>query len=142
MAADKTTNNYLVSPEKYKALIDKEIQKNYKKEDPKNVDNIEEEHATTIRELELGDRVFKTVPRNAYITLKDHKPDFQLRPSVRLINPRKPELGKIAMQILDKMVKVIRKSTHLKQYTCSGDVIDWFKQLQDKKRLRLIYVWH
>ena len=97
--ADKTTNNYLVPTDKYKSLVDKEIQKNYRKEDPNNVTKINREHGKTVKELELEDRVFKTAPRNAFVTLKDHKPDFQTRPSVRLINPTKPVIGRIAMQI-------------------------------------------
>ena len=72
---------------------------------------INREHGKTINELDLEDRVFKTAPRNAFVTLKDHKPDFQTRPSVRLINPSKPEIGRIAMQILDNMVKEIRRKT-------------------------------
>ena len=35
--ADKTTDQYLVPPEKYMNLMDKEIQKDYKKENPRNV---------------------------------------------------------------------------------------------------------
>ena len=67
------------------------------------MEKVEKEHGKTVIDLDINDRVFETTPRNAYITLKDHKPDFETRPSVRLINPRKPELGKIAMKILDKI---------------------------------------
>ena len=133
--ADKTTNNYLVTTEKYKSLVNKEIHKNYRKETPKNVEKVNKEHGKTVRELELDDRVFKTAPRNAFVTLKDHKPDFQNRPSVRLINPTKPEIGKIAMQILDNMVKEIRSKTGLKQCTNTMEVINWFKELKNRNRL-------
>ena len=70
--ADKTTNNYLVPPEKYKALIDKEIHKSYKKVHPKNVSNITKQHSKTVTELDIDDRVMATTPRNAFISLKDH----------------------------------------------------------------------
>ena len=107
--ADKTTNNYLVPPEKYRTLVDREIQKNYRKENVKNVGKVSLEHMHTAADLELDDRIFNTTPREAFVTLKDHKPDFQIRPSVRLINPTKHELGKVAMKILDDVVKQIRK---------------------------------
>ena len=102
--ADKTTNNYLVPPAKYLKLVNKEIQKSYRKENPRNVEIISAELCKTATELGLEDRIFNTKPRNAFVTLKDHKPDFQTKPSVRLINPTKPEIGKIAMQILDRVV--------------------------------------
>ena len=48
--------------------------------------------------------MFNTTPREAFITLKDHKDDFATNPKVRLINPTKPEVGRVAMQILDNIV--------------------------------------
>ena len=46
IAADKTTNNYLVPADKYKTLVNKEIHKNYRKENPKNVAKINQEQRT------------------------------------------------------------------------------------------------
>ena len=80
VSADKTSNNYLVPPEKYKKLLDKEIQKCYRKESKQNVQKINLEHKQTAAELDLEERIFHTTPKEAYITLKDHKPDFQTNP--------------------------------------------------------------
>ena len=44
----------------------------------------------------------------AFITYKDHKEDFNLRPKVRLINPSMSFIGKISKQILEKANKEIR----------------------------------
>ena len=74
--ADKTTNNYLVPPDKHKEMIGKEIQKNYRKENRNNVEEVRKKHSDTAHELELEDRMFRTTPRNAFVTLKDHKQDF------------------------------------------------------------------
>ena len=82
--------------------------------------------------------MFKTTPRNAFVTLKDHKPDFQTRPSVRLINPTKPEIGRIAMRILDNTVKEIRSKTELKQCTNTREVIKWFNEIKNKGKLKFI----
>ena len=54
----------------------KNIQKEYKKEKPDIVKKIQKDHNKIVHELELEDRVFKTTEREAFITMKDHKPNF------------------------------------------------------------------
>ena len=71
--ADKTSNNYLVPPDNYKKLLEKEVQKDYKRESELEVEKVINEHRKTIIDLDLSDRVCRTVPRNAFIYLKDHK---------------------------------------------------------------------
>ena len=39
----------------------------------------------------------------SYITIKDHKEDFTLKVSCRLINPSKSDIGKISKYVLDKV---------------------------------------
>ena len=56
-----------------------------------------------------------------------------------MIIPTKPEVGKVAMQIVDKMVKVIRaKEKIINQAFSTGNVIEWFKNIRDKKNLKFI----
>ena len=136
--ADKTTNSYLVPVKNYQGLIQKEIQKNYRKVAPKVVQKVENEHLETAIDLEIEDRMFATTARNAFITLKDHKSDFTTKPTVRLINSAKPELGQIAMQFLDRMVKEIRGKSGLKQHTNTREVINWFNSLENKQNLKFI----
>ena len=46
--------------------------------------------------LELQDRI-DTVPKSeAFITLKDHKDNFNNNPQTRLINPNKSQIGKVS----------------------------------------------
>ena len=45
--ADKTSNNYLVPPEEYKELVNKEIHKKYKKAAPEEIKKVNSEHAQT-----------------------------------------------------------------------------------------------
>ena len=40
---------------------------------------------------------------NCFITLKDHKGNFMNKPTVRLINPAKNEIGEISKGILDEI---------------------------------------
>ena len=56
-------------------------------------------------DLDIADRMSKTTAREAFITLKDYKEDFDTNPTVSLINPSKPEFGRVAKRILDDMVK-------------------------------------
>lgn len=44
-------------------------------------------------ELDLADRMEVYAEREALLTLKDHKEDFRSKPSCRLINPAKSEIG-------------------------------------------------
>ena len=45
-----------------------------------NVEIVKKEHAETAEDLEIGNRMFVTTPREAFITLKDHKEDFNVNP--------------------------------------------------------------
>ena len=137
--ADKTSNNYLVPAEKYKEFVDQEIHKKYKKAAPKDINKVNSEQKRTAVELDLEDRIFKTASRDCFITLKDHKEDFANNPKVRLINPAKPEIGRIAMKIIDNVVKQIRaKNKELKQAISTSDVTEWFENVKDKKFLKFI----
>ena len=99
---------------------------------------MDSEHGKCISELELADRVHRTVPINAFISLKDHKENFQNNPQSRLLNPTKPEIGKISMKILDNIVKSIRSKKNLTQWTNTKDVINWFKSIENKQRMKFI----
>ena len=54
--------------------------------------------------LELANRIETMVRRDAFITLKDHKPNFNNSPTCRLMNPAKSEIGKVAKQILQSII--------------------------------------
>ena len=86
----------------------------------------------------MSERVFKTVPRAAFLTLKDHKENFQNNPQVRLLNPTKCEVGKISQKILTRIVKQLRKKMKLMQWQNTDAVIEWFKGLSNKKRKSFI----
>ena len=94
--ADKSNNFYKMENEDYKKLVEKEIQKEYRKATKNEVKNIENIHKDIVTKLDLEERVFETVESQCFATLKDHKENFDNNPSVRLINPFKPEIGKIS----------------------------------------------
>ena len=136
--ADKTSNKYLMEPDKYKELLNKNIQSEYKKEDIENVKIVEAEHQDTVKDLGLEERVFKTTARSAFITVKDHKENFLNNTQSRLLNPTKPEIGKISKQILENVINVIRGKTKLNNWKNTDGVLTWFRNLKDKKKLSFI----
>ena len=87
---------YKMKGEDYKKLVDKEIQKEYKKVNKNEIEKAENSQRNIVTKLELEDRVFATAKRQCFATLKDHKDNFQNNPQVRLIDPMKSEVGKIS----------------------------------------------
>ena len=69
--------------------------------------------------------------RNPYITLKDHKENFQSNPKFRLINPAKTELGKVSKVVLDDINNRIRNIINVNQWKNSNSVIEWFNSLEN-----------
>jgi hypothetical protein len=69
--------------------------------------------------------------KDAFVTLKDHKENFETNPKCRLINPAKSELGKISKIVLDDINTQIRNATGLNQWKNSLSVIDWFKNIKN-----------
>ena len=74
----------------------------------------------------------------AFLTLKDHKPDFENHTKCRLINPAKSDVGKISKSILDTVNSKIRKQTGVNQWRNSSDTIAWFQSIPLKNRKSFI----
>ena len=136
--ADKTANHYKVNVEDYEKLVEKCIHSDYKKADESKVCEIEKEAKVIANKLELGDRIFKTSKINANITLKDHKSTFSHNPTCRLLNPTKPEMGKVSKKILSRVISEVKSKSNLNQWKSTNAVIDWFKEQPNKKRLKFI----
>jgi hypothetical protein len=116
VSADKTTHFYKVDPDNYDRLLNTNITKDYKKAATTLENTIRKGDKKIATELGLDDRINKTSKNQAFITLKDHKPNFNNNPTCRLINPTKSEIGKISKQILEKVNNAIRNATRLNQW--------------------------
>ena len=55
-----------------------------------------------------------------------------------MINPAKPDLGKLTKKILARVVSALKTKSHLQQWKNSYSVIEWFKGLDNKKSLSFI----
>ena len=76
------------------------------------LDDINKEAKKIAQNLKFADRIECFSHREAFTTLKDHKENFHNKPSYRLINPAKSELGEIATFYIDKINKIIRAKTN------------------------------
>ena len=138
IAADKTTNFYKLEPSTYNDLLEKNITKSYKKAQPETTQAIHKEKKAIATKLKIDDRVDTTADKDAFITLKDHKPNFANKPTCRLINPTKSEIGKISKNILDCINSTIAKKHHLNQWKNTTAVINWFKSIENKQQFSFI----
>ena len=74
----------------------------------------------------------------AYVTVKDHKEGFPHKLSFRLLNPSKSDIGKISKNILDRINKSLIAFTHANQWKNTSSVIDWFKNIPNKRQSSFI----
>ena len=109
--ADKTTNHYKTEPNDYLNLVQKNVTKAYKKTNQSIPNAITSADQKIAQNLALDDQIEISASRDAFITLKDHKPDFTSNPSCRLINLSKSEIGIISKHILDNINKEVIKAT-------------------------------
>ena len=78
--------------------------------------------------------------KNAFISLKDHKGNFQNSPTCRLINPTKSEIGKVTKRILDKINKAIVSKTGIQQWKNTKATLKWFTNIQNKEQHSFIAI--
>ena len=110
----------------------------HKKSSPKVVDELNSQSARVAEKLGLDNRIEKLAEREAFITLKDHKPEFHAHPTCRLINPSKSEIGIISKRILDEINTIIIQKTQINQWKNTSSVLKWFRNLDHKENLSFI----
>ena len=114
--ADKTTNYYLVDKNEYINLRTQNITKEYKKTGDEPFEEAKKDDLKIATELNIADRVHETMKQDCFITLKIHKPNFHNNPKCRLLNPTKTNLGRVAKQKLELIVKNVKEKSKLKQW--------------------------
>ena len=68
------------------------------------------------KKLDLAEKVECLAKSLAFITLKDHKENFQASLPCRLINPSKSELGKVSKVKLEKINQALIKNLDVNQW--------------------------
>lgn len=136
--ADKTRNIYCLNHEDYDKILTENITSTYKHAEQTLIDEINTEFNELSTKLKISDRINSTQKRTAYITLKDHKDNFDNNPKCRLINPTKSEIGKVSKYILDSVNNTIRSKINVNQWRNTNSVLDWFKMLEKKDELTFL----
>jgi hypothetical protein len=127
-----------MNPDNYKKVLHENVTKTYKKIDENIAVNIEKRSKIITEKLGLDDRIETTAKKEPFITIKDHKPNFNTNPKYRLINPTKAEIGKISKCILDRINKNVLQQTGVNIWRNTADVINWFKSIENKPECRFI----
>ena len=123
-----------MSKDTYTKHLTETVTKTYKQCSRKKVKNINYNSKLIAQELSIDDRVEKMLETEAYITVKDHKEGFPHILSFRLLNPSKSDIGKISKNILDRINKSLIAFTHANQWKNTSSVIDWFKNIANKRQ--------
>ena len=76
IAANKTTNLYRMDTNSYKQLREANTTKSCKKPPPNSVQNIISKEKQIAEKHSLHNRIDALAKKDAFITLKDHKPNF------------------------------------------------------------------
>ena len=98
--------------------------------------NLEVKHkATTIN---LSYRIEKPAEVPAFVTMKDHKDNFQSNSSCRLINPSKSEIGKVSKILLENINKNLLPQVKFNQWRNINEVIHWFGNIIEKQNCKFI----
>ena len=93
--ADKTSNIYSMSKEIYDKILKENVTKTYHKAPSKLEDCINLEAKNISKTYDINKRA-ECIPKTpAFVSLKDHKVNFNSIIPCRLINPCKIELGKV-----------------------------------------------
>ena len=138
VSADKTTNLYSISKEEYEKLLTENITKSYKKADSKIIKSVNNEAKEIAKSLKLDRKMKSYAEKNAFITLKDHKTEFQSHPKCRLINPAKSEMGIVSKMIVDRINTCVLEKTQFNQWKNTTAVLDWFASIKEKKRCKFL----
>ena len=132
-AADKTSNMYKLSKDQYNHLKQNAITSTYKKTSSKVKEEIDRNGLEFAKKAGIPERMDINGTNTCFITIKDHKQNFQNNPTTRLINPAKNEIGRISKVVLDKINSNLRNHLGVNQWKSTNNVINWFRNISDKK---------
>ena len=131
--ADKTTNLYRLTKEQYNDLKSNAITATYKKGSAKLKVNVDKSGVKFAKKAGALERMHVNGTNQCFVTLKDHKENFENNPKTRLINPAKNEVGRISKVILDKINTSLKGILGVNQWKNTASVLTWFKSIRDKQ---------
>ena len=114
----------------YNKVLTEKVKKTYKHAHDGIKNEINHELKSIASDLKISNRIDPMNETPAFISLKDHKQNFENHPKCRLKSCSK--------SILDDINNEIRAHTHVNQWRNSTDAISWFQSIKDKQRKSFI----
>ena len=124
--------------EQYEKHLTNAITKTYKKSNDTVKDEVIVDGKRIMKDHKVIDRMCINGEDNCFVTLKDHKDNFQNNPTTRLINPAKNELGRISKHILQKLNVTVKEKLKLEQWKSTSEVLQWFKLIDNKQQSKFM----
>ena len=88
--------------------------------------------------LDLNKKIECYANRPAFITIKDHEPNFRNNTKFRPINPAKNELELASKKHLEEIIANVANTIKVNQCQNTTTVLDWFKMLPQKDKSRFV----
>ena len=123
---------YKLTKDEYNHLLDNAVTATYKIATKGIEDIINKEGIKYAKRGDIFDRIEINGTSNSFITLKNHKENFVIHPTTRLINPTKNEIGRISKSILDKINICLCEKLKRKEWKNKTDIINWFEKIDEK----------
>ena len=131
VASDKTSNFYEVPKAEYNKLLLNEVTKTYKRSEVDQANNIDKKAKVIAESLGIENKVMQCKQAACYTTLKDHKSDFNVSPSVRLINPCNQDVSRVAQISLKKLIRRIKVKHNINLWENTSEALNWFTSKLD-----------
>ena len=107
---------YELTTEEYNKLLIGNISKTYKKSTVSAINSINTEAKAMAKDLILDERIEQYSQNQSFITLKDHKENFNNNPKCRLMNPAKSEIGIVSKHYIDQINESIREKLNVDRW--------------------------
>ena len=131
--ADKANNLYRLSKDQYNILLNNSITSTYKKSNNNIKKKVNISGRNILKDKEVLQCMDINSESNYFITLKDHKENFQNNPSVRLIIPDKNDLERLSKFIIQAVNKELRHKISLNQWKNTEDLTDWLMSINNNQ---------
>ena len=114
-------------------MVTENVTKVYRKGNESELNEVNIKVSKIAQKEKLENRMEIFTPGEAYITIKDHKPDFPGKISCWLINPAKTDVGKLSRKILQDKVTELHDKLQINQWKSTNEVLEWFASLKYTK---------
>ena len=121
--ADKTGNKYEMTASDYKQFMHDNLTQDCKLDNFNKLAEINEDTKKHARSLQIVDRMERHSESNAFLTIKDHRPEFPNTMKFRIINSASNNSGKVSKRVLDKINTKCGTASSVNQWRSTQDVL-------------------